>query len=85
MKSIAHELGMKSYDMALEVNPNTGEWFNAETGEGESHVFCGFSKLGYVMPLEWELGYDPMDLNGPARPIVTENLGIGFPTAPASK
>jgi len=77
--SVAHALAMKSYRMALEENPNTREWFNAETGAGEGHVFWGFSTLGYVMPLEWELGYDPMDLNGPVKPIVTENLGIEFP------
>jgi tetratricopeptide (TPR) repeat protein len=83
--SVAHELALRSYRMALEENPNTREWFNAETGAGEGHVFWGFSTLGYVMPLEWELGYDPMDVNGPVKPIVTENLGIAFPTAPAGK
>jgi hypothetical protein len=83
--SVAHELAIKSYRMALEENPNTREWFNAETGAGEGHVFWGFSTLGYIMPLEWELGYDPMDLNGPVNAIVTENFGITFPAAPDGK
>jgi len=82
--SVAHELAMKSYRLVLEENPNTREWFNAETGAGEGHVFWGFSTLAYMMPLEWELGYDPMDLNGPVKPIVTENLGIAFPTTVAA-
>ncbi|MGA2229437.1 MAG: trehalase family glycosidase [Tepidisphaeraceae bacterium] len=82
---VAHELAMKSYHLVLDENPNTREWFNAETGEGEGHVFWGFSTLAYVMPLEWELKYDPMDLNGPVKPIVTENLGIAFPPLPQGK
>jgi hypothetical protein len=28
------------------------------------------------MPLEYELRYDPTDLDGTVRPIVTEKLGI---------
>jgi glycogen debranching enzyme len=80
--ALAHELAMKTYDLVLEQNPSTREWFNAETGAGEGHFFWGFSTLGYVMPLEWELQYNPMDLNGPVRPIVTEHLGIVFPPVP---
>jgi hypothetical protein len=83
--SVAHELAIKSYHLALDENPNTREWFNAETGEGEGHVFWGFSTLGYVMPLEWELGYDPMDINGPVKAIVKEEMGIGFPVGAAGK
>jgi len=37
------------------------------------------------MPLEWELGYDPMDLNGPLKAIVKDNFGIAFPEAAAGK
>jgi hypothetical protein len=80
-QSVARDLAYKCYHLALDENPNTREWFNGETGEGQGHVFWGFSTLGYVMPLEWELQYDPMDLNGDVKPIVSSEMGLKFPEA----
>jgi hypothetical protein len=33
------------------------------------------------MPLEYQLNYDPSRLDGKITPIVTEKLGIRFPTS----
>jgi putative isomerase len=84
-QDIAHQLAMRCYHLALDENPVTREFYNAETGAGNGHVFWGFSTLGYIMPLEWQLQYDPMDLNEPMRPIVSEQLGIAFPPLPTGK
>ncbi|MGD0732421.1 MAG: trehalase family glycosidase, partial [Terracidiphilus sp.] len=72
----AKELANKTLELALKRNPVTREYYNSETGEGMGmNPFWGWSSLAYIMPLEYELNYDPTDLNKPVRPIVTENYG----------
>ena len=52
---------------------------NAETGGGNGQTkFWGFSTLAYVMPLEYELRYDPTDLDKPITPILPTHLGLSF-------
>jgi putative isomerase len=64
----------------------TREYYNAETGGGNGQKqFWGFSALGYVMPLELELGYDPTDLEAPVKPVVTHHLGVTFPPLKAAE
>lgn len=76
----AQELAKRTLQMALEKNPATREYYNSETGAGYGmNPFWGWSSLAYVMPMEYELHYDPMDLTGKIRPIVTEKLGLSFP------
>jgi hypothetical protein len=65
--------------MVLDVNPVTREYYNAETGAGEGLArFWGWSSLGYVMPLELELNYDPTDLNATIQPIITGHWKLTF-------
>lgn len=81
----AHELAEKTYELALEKNPVTREYYDSETGQGYGmNPFWGWSSLAYVMPLEYKLHYDPTDLNGAIRPLITEKLGMRFPIAAES-
>ncbi len=76
----ARKLADRSYRMALDNNPVTREYYDSKTGQGYGlNPFWGWSSLAYIMPLEYKLRYDPTDLNGKIRPIVTEMLGIHFP------
>ena len=75
----ARELADRTYKMVLDMNPVTREYYDSETGQGYGmNPFWGWSSLGYIMPLEYKLHYDPTDLTGKVRPIVTEELGIRF-------
>lgn len=75
----ARELADKTYKMVLDMNPVTREYYDSETGQGYGmNPFWGWSSLGYIMPLEYKLQYDPTDLTGKVRPIVSEELGIRF-------
>jgi hypothetical protein len=75
----ALELADRTYKMVLDMNPVTREYYDSETGQGYGmNPFWGWSSLGYIMPLEYKLHYDPTDLTGKVRPIVTEELGIRF-------
>ncbi|MGB8031805.1 MAG: trehalase family glycosidase [Terracidiphilus sp.] len=75
----ARELADRTYKMVLDKNPVTREYYDSETGQGYGmNPFWGWSSLGYIMPLEYELHYDPTNLTGKVRPIVTEELGIRF-------
>jgi glycogen debranching enzyme len=59
-KDLAKEIAYKSFDMVLNKNETTREFFNAETGEGYGlKPFYGWSTLAYFMPLEVELEYNP--------------------------
>lgn len=79
-KATARDLADRTLRMVLEENAVTREYYNAETGAGVGQTqFWGFSILGYVMPLELELGYDPTDLEAPYKPVVTQHLGVRFP------
>jgi neutral trehalase len=75
----ARELADRTYKMVLDMNPVTREYYDSETGQGYGmNPFWGWSSLGYIMPLEYKLHYDPTDLTGKVRPIVSEELGIRF-------
>jgi hypothetical protein len=75
----ARELADRTYKMVLDNNPVTREYYDSETGQGYGmNPFWGWSSLGYIMPLEYKLHYDPTNLTGQVRPIVTEELGIRF-------
>jgi putative isomerase len=79
-KATARDLAERTFRMVLEENAVTREYYNAETGAGVGQTqFWGFSILGYVMPLELELGYDATDLEAPYKPIITQHLGVQFP------
>lgn len=56
---IAKELAYKTFDMVLSED-ETREYYNGETGTGEGlNPFWGWSSLAYVMPLEYEMEYNP--------------------------
>ena len=76
---VAQRLADKTFQMALMKNPVTREYYNSETGAGYGmNPFWGWSSLAYSMPMEYKLHYDPTNLTGAVRPIVTENLRIRF-------
>jgi putative isomerase len=77
---IAKELAHKTFDMAFVKNKTTREYYNAETGAGKGlNPFWGWSTLAYFIPFEYELKYNPTDLNNKEiRPIGSEKLGIPF-------
>lgn len=55
-------LADKTFSMVLQEE-DTREYYNAETGCGQGlDPFWGWSALGYFMPMELELKYDPTDL-----------------------
>jgi hypothetical protein len=82
----ARELAEKTYAMALERNPVTREYYDSQTGQGYGmNPFWGWSSLAYVMPLEHTLHYNPTNLLGKVRPILTETLGIHFPESASTK
>jgi neutral trehalase len=74
----AEELAYRTFEMAISEE-STREYYNAETGAGQGlFPFWGWSALAYVMPLEFEAGYDPTDLATPVRPLIRDLLGIAF-------
>ncbi len=77
---LAKELAKTTFRMVLEINYTTREYYNAENGKGFGlDPFFGWSSLGYLMPYEFELNYDPSDLNDKTlTPIANEYLGIDF-------
>lgn len=61
-KEAAKELAYKTFNMAL-AESTTREYYNGETGSGQGlNPFWGWSSLAYLMPIEYELGYDPTDI-----------------------
>lgn len=75
----ARELAKRTFDLALNQNPATREYYDADTGKGNGlNPFWGWSSLAYIMPLEYDLRYDPTDLNGPVSPIVPGALNVSF-------
>ena len=75
----ARELALKSFDMALDRNKVTREFYDADSGEGNGmNPFWGWSSLAYVMIFDLEDNYDPTNLAGPVRPLLRDVLGIRF-------
>jgi hypothetical protein len=75
----ARELALRTYRMALDLNPVTREYYNAETGAGLGlEPFWGWSSLAYVMPLDLEMNYDPTDLDAPIRALISERWKLSF-------
>jgi putative isomerase len=61
-KDVARELADKTFRMVLQESA-TREYYNGETGSGQGlNPFWGWSTLAYLMPVEYQLGYDPTDL-----------------------
>jgi putative isomerase len=78
-KESAKELAIKTFRMALDVNKNTREYYDSDSGRGNGmNPFWGWSALAYVMPLDYVNGYDPMDLTGEVKPFIKEQLGVEF-------
>jgi len=78
---IAKELAKKTFEMVLKNNDVTREYYNAETGSGLGlKPFWGWSTLGYMMPLELELNFNPMEITDkPILKIGKYYLGIEMP------
>jgi putative isomerase len=76
---VARELAVKTLDMALNENEATREYYNSDTGNGNGmNPFWGWSSLAYVMLIDLAEHYDPMDLHGTVRPLISEDLGVEF-------
>jgi len=77
---LAEKLAYRTFEMTI-GEETTREYYNAETGAGQGLCpFWGWSSLGYLMPLEFELGYDPTDLGrSDVMPIGRDVLGLAFP------
>jgi putative isomerase len=70
---IARDLATRTYRMALFENPATREYYDSDTASGNGmNPFWGWSSLAYVMPLDMEMGYDPMSFRQPIRPLLRE-------------
>lgn len=56
-----------NYHAAIVADPGWHEWYNAETGYGcGMHPFiAGATVLGAILPIELQLGYDPMAIGNP--------------------
>jgi putative isomerase len=77
--SVARDLAVKTLDMALNENAATREYYNSDTGKGNGmNPFWGWSSLAYVMSIDMAEHYDPMDLHGAVRPLISEDLGVAF-------
>jgi hypothetical protein len=75
----AKQLADKTLEMALIVNPVTREYYNSDTGLGNGmNPFWGWSSLAYVMRLDLDYQYNPMNLTALQRPLITTALGIRF-------
>jgi len=76
----AEQLAYRSFDLVMK-NSETREYYNSETGEGIGlDPFWGWSTLAYFMPLEFEMGYDPSNLDSTAlQRLGSEVLGVTFP------
>jgi hypothetical protein len=79
----ARTLAYRTFQMALDVNPVTREYYDSDSGDGQGlNPFWGWSALAYVMPIEVETGYNPMDITTPIQPWLSRNLGIVQPVSP---
>jgi len=77
-KEIAFDLAYRTFDLVLR-NKNTREFFNSETGDGFGcNPFYGWSTLGYFLPLEIEMGYDPTEIENKKLLKLSEELNINL-------
>jgi neutral trehalase len=78
--SIAKDIAYRTFDMVLNKNETTREFFNAETGEGYGlKPFYGWSTLAYYMPLEVEHDYDPTELDANLElKTLSDEIAIDF-------
>jgi hypothetical protein len=76
---IAEQLAYRTFEMVLREE-TTREYYNAETGSGQGlNPFWGWSALAYFMPLEFEMNYDPTDLETRSiLPLASAALGLDF-------
>ena len=78
-QDVATQLATKTFQMALNENPVTREYYDSDTGKGNGmNPFWGWSALAYVMPLDQLAHYNPMDLHGGVRPLAMELTGVAF-------
>ncbi len=78
----ARQLALKTFEMALDENLVTREFYDSDTGKGNGmNPFWGWSSLAYVMPLDVVEHYDPMDLRDASRPFLKQHLGLSFAAA----
>jgi hypothetical protein len=76
---VAKELALKTFDMALNRNSTTCEYYDSDTGRGNGmDPFWGWSALSYVMPLDLLDHYNPMDLHEAVKPLAKGEFGISF-------
>jgi len=79
-KDIARELAGRTLKLALDENPVTREFYDADTGKGGGlNPFWGWSSLAYVMPLEVALDYNPMEITAKIQPWLSRDLDIPAP------
>jgi len=75
----AETLAYRTFEMVL-AEETTREYYNAETGTGQGlDRFWGWSSLGYFMPLEFELRYDPTDVANESIEPIANLMGVSFP------
>lgn len=74
----AELLARRSFEMVM-AEPDIREYYNAETGSGQGlNPFWGWSSLALMMPLEFEMRYDPTAFDGGILPIATDRLGVRY-------
>lgn len=79
-KKVARDLAYRTFKMALDENPTTREFYDADIGKGNGmNPFWGWSSLAYVMPLEIELGYDPTEVQAKIQPWLARDFGVKVP------
>ena len=75
----ARQLSLKTFQMALDENPVTREYYDSDTGKGNGmNPFWGWSALAYMMPLDQAARYNPMDLHTTIEPLATDLTGVTF-------
>ena len=76
---VAKDLVLKTLRIALDENQVTREYYNSDSGQANGmNPFWGWSALAYVMPLDLEEHYDPMDLHRSTEPLAAKDLGVHF-------
>ena len=78
-KELAGELAYRTFDLVISEE-TTREYYDSETGIGQGlNPFWGWSSLGYFMPLEFELEYDPTEITEKQiKPIAREALDLAL-------